>query len=449
MHPSSLENMQWCVRRYAAARLQAGGAGLTVLDVGGANVNGSYADLFRVPGLRYLGTDLAPGEGVDLVLEDPYRLPLADASIDYVISGQMLEHCEFFWLAFAEMVRVLKPDGYLFLIAPSAGPIHRYPVDCYRYYPDAYRALAKHAGCHLIDLRHDERGPWNDLVGVFAKTAQPKSRPHTASWAPAPHRPQWPADAEQEALKGARPYLEVLADLHEALQPAAYLEIGVRFGRSLRLARGPALGVDPAPELQVELPASTTLLRMGSDDFFDDEAERLKTLAPDFVFIDGMHLFEYALRDFMHVERVLGPGTVVVIDDVFPNHPAQALRARATRSWTGDVWRLLPALQANRPDLILCALDTAPTGLLIIAGLDGSQRGLWQRYNALTTTAQRKPVDPPPKVLARRGALRPEGGAYREVLSLLQTFRAEVATDAGARERLRSALRERACLLDR
>ena len=445
-----MENMRWCHRRYAAPRLQAATGTVTVLDVGGANVNGSYADLFRGPNLRYLGTDLQPGEGVDLVLEDPYRFPLPDASVDFVISGQMLEHCEFFWLAFAEMVRVLKPDGYLFLIAPSAGPIHRYPVDCYRFYPDAYRALAKHAGCHLVDLRHDERAPWNDLVGVFAKIAQPKRRPAPAVWAPAPHRPRWPADSDEEKVGGARPYLELMAELHETLQPRAYLEIGVRFGRSLQLARCPALGVDPLPELQVELPPTTEVVAMGSDDFFDDEAERLAALAPDFVFIDGMHLFEYALRDFMHVERAVGPGTVVVIDDVFPRHPAQALRERATRSWTGDVWRLLPTLQANRPDLMLVALDTAPTGLLLIVGLDAGQRGLWQRYNALATTAQRKPVDPPPKILARRGALRPEGPACREVLELLRVFRGEAATDAaGARERLRAALRARGALLER
>ena len=56
----------------------------------------------------------------------------------------MLEHCEFFWRAFEEVIRVVKDDGFVFLIAPSAGPEHRYPVDCYRFYADAYHALAKY-----------------------------------------------------------------------------------------------------------------------------------------------------------------------------------------------------------------------------------------------------------------------------------------------------------------
>jgi hypothetical protein len=48
-----------------------------------------------------------------------------------------------------------------------------------------------------------------------------------------------------------------------------------------------------------------------------------------------MHLFEYALRDFMNVEHCAAPGAIVVIDDIFSSHPAQAERKRRTRAWTG------------------------------------------------------------------------------------------------------------------
>jgi SAM-dependent methyltransferase len=442
MHPSSLENMHWCYRRYAAPRILGSTSQFTVLDVGGANHNGSYADVFNAPNVRYVGMDLAAAPGVEIVLEDPYRFPLEDASVDFVISGQMLEHCEFFWLAFAEMVRVLKPDGFLFLIAPSAGPIHRYPVDCYRYYPDAYRALAKHANCHVVDLRHDERGPWNDLVGVFSRSPQPKALPHPGLHAaPAPVAVS-PGSPEQEATRGTRPYLEVLADLHQALQPRAYLEIGVRNGRSLQLAHCPALGVDPDPELTVELPASAKVVRMTSDDFFELETAQLDALAPDFVFIDGMHLFEFALRDFMHVERLLGPDTVVVIDDIFPSHPLQAQRNRSTRVWTGDVWRLMETLQKARPDLAICALDTAPTGLLVIAALDRDHRALWQRYNPMVRAAQSPAEGPPPAILERSGAIPPRGDALGKLVELLQQFRATVGADKKAREPVRRGLRQ-------
>src|SRR5271165_374619 len=169
MHASSLENMWRCYGSYVANGPLEGQAEAVVLDVGSSDVNGSYREVFAKPPFRYIGADMAPGPGVDIVLSDPYNLPLAGASVDIVISGQTFEHCEFFWLLFDEMVRVLRPEGLIFLIAPSSGPIHRYPVDCYRFYPDAYAALAKYANCYLEKCWCDERGPWNDLVGVFRK----------------------------------------------------------------------------------------------------------------------------------------------------------------------------------------------------------------------------------------------------------------------------------------
>jgi SAM-dependent methyltransferase len=169
MHPTSLENMQKCYDRYVASGLLATKTKIEVLDIGGTNINGSYRSIFAGRQFCYRVADIVSDPSVDIVLSDPYRLPLPNASVDIVLSGQMLEHCEFFWLTFQEMVRVLKQDGFIFLIAPSTGPIHRYPVDCYRFYPDAYAALAKYTHCNLQDIWHDERGPWQDLVGVFTK----------------------------------------------------------------------------------------------------------------------------------------------------------------------------------------------------------------------------------------------------------------------------------------
>jgi hypothetical protein len=41
------------------------------------------------------------------------------------------------------MVRVVKDDGFVFLIAPSSRPIDGYPLDCYRFYADLYAAPGK------------------------------------------------------------------------------------------------------------------------------------------------------------------------------------------------------------------------------------------------------------------------------------------------------------------
>ena len=87
---------------------------------------------------EYSGLDVEKGPNVDIVVENPYDWEIPDSSYDVVISGQAFEHIEFFWLTFLEMARVLKPQGLIILIAPSRGPQHRYPVDCWRFYPDGY-----------------------------------------------------------------------------------------------------------------------------------------------------------------------------------------------------------------------------------------------------------------------------------------------------------------------
>ena len=100
-------------------------------------------------------------------------------------------------------------------------------------------------------------------------------------------------------------YRDFLGRIHELLEPPTYLEIGVRNGDSLALARSPSIGIDPAYNLKVAPPPGAKLFPVTSDDFFE-RAEPLMTFEGrrvGFSFIDGMHLSEFALRDFVNVER--------------------------------------------------------------------------------------------------------------------------------------------------
>ena len=108
MHQTSLENMQKCYERFVKTRDWPGRKTIDVIDIGGANVNGSYADIFSGHEFTYRAADINPAATVDILLEDPYVLPFQDNSVDIVISGQAFEHVEFFWLLFEEMVRVIK-----------------------------------------------------------------------------------------------------------------------------------------------------------------------------------------------------------------------------------------------------------------------------------------------------------------------------------------------------
>jgi SAM-dependent methyltransferase len=170
-------------RMYITPSFRARGT-VEVADIGSRGAGRTYRDLFSSDrGFRYTGVDLVPGPNVDLVLTNPYEIPMSDGSVDLVISGQMFEHCEFFWLSFLEMLRILKHDGYIFLIAPSVGPVHRAPVDCWRFYPDSYRALAKWGRCKCVEswrdtsttLQHGQRHIWHDMVGVFRHCASARA----------------------------------------------------------------------------------------------------------------------------------------------------------------------------------------------------------------------------------------------------------------------------------
>jgi len=405
MHASSLDNMQWCRDFYVSASMLERGP-LSVLDVGAADWNGGYSDLFRSRLFEYRTADIDDTAEVDLVMASQNEIPAEDGAFDIVISGQMLEHAEFFWQVFEEMARVLADDGLLFLIAPSAGPIHRCPVDCYRFYPDSYRALAKLSGLELIHVVQDERGPWNDLVGIFARCRVEANESVPPPLLELQKEPRNARSGEQaEVLVGDVPYREFLHDLHEVLHPQRYLEIGVRAGASLALAKEHAVGVDPAPAESLRLADRHRLFRTTSTDFFRCVADNDPIFPVDLAFIDGLHRFENVLADFIQIERRATPTSVIVIDDVFPNHSDQAARTRRTRCWTGDVWNILPCLAEHRPELILIPLSSWPTGCLMVAGLQPKNRTLAQRFNPIVRKRVIDQAEPPPaSILKRRGA---------------------------------------------
>ena len=175
MHIESFQEMAHLVRTYLKPEQP-----LRVLDVGSYDINGTYRPLFDHPGWRYEGADIDPGPNVDFVLDDPYRWSLADNSYDLVISGQAFEHIQFFWLTWMEMVRVVKPGGLIFLLAPSTGPEHRHPVDCWRFYRDGIHALGQYAGVRVVEATTRWGTPWGDTIGVFRKPAAwrpPRSLP--------------------------------------------------------------------------------------------------------------------------------------------------------------------------------------------------------------------------------------------------------------------------------
>src|SRR6266436_5897119 len=175
---------------------------------------------------------------------------------------------------------------------------------------------------------------------------------------------------EAQIRFGGEHYLQVMARILDAVRPRTYVEIGVERGTSLRLVQAPtlAIGIDPEPKLAGPLAANQKVFAETSDAFFaarDPRAE-LGGLPIDLAFIDGMHQFEFALRDFINIEKHCTSRSTILIHDCYPLSRRTAERERRTTFWSGDIWRLILILRKYRPDISVRVIGTAPTGLGVV-----------------------------------------------------------------------------------
>jgi hypothetical protein len=228
-----------------------------------------------------------------------------------------------------------------------------------------------------------------------------------------------------------------LAEVHRLLAPQTYLEIGVANGSSLHLSRCRSIGVDPAFEIRREIACDVALYRETSDDFFrrPEPLAHLGTRPIDLAFIDGLHLFEFALRDFMNVERNTHSCGTIIIDGVLPRDVREAARKRRSAPWAGDVFRLGQVFNAYRPDLQWRFVDTDPTGLIIVFGADPDNRELERHYDEiLHQVVTDDPQAIPESILSRAVAVDPAavlGPGLWEALALLRRADAALAQVQG------------------
>lgn len=199
-------------------------------------------------------------------------------------------------------------------------------------------------------------------------------------------------------------YKAFLKQIHDVVEPSTYLEIGVYTGATLDFAHCTSVAIDSKFQLGVNAVGTRTetyYFQMQSDEFF--AKHDLRKFLPggvDFAFLDGMHLYEYLLRDFINTEKYAHKNTIVAMHDCYPINLEIADREmnldqrtdEATRLWwTGDVWKLLPILRDYRPDLEVTVFDCPPTGLVIVEGLDSGAKALTNAYDEIVAKYQRAP----------------------------------------------------------
>jgi SAM-dependent methyltransferase len=136
--------------------------GAALLDVG-AGLK-PYAPVYEPFFERCVSCDV-PHSQHDIqvdVIASAEDLPFQDATFDCIICTEVLEHCADPDRALAEMSRVLRPGGRIFLTTPFLVALHEMPYDFYRYTPSAFEVMADGVGLDIEVQR--TKGDWGAVM---------------------------------------------------------------------------------------------------------------------------------------------------------------------------------------------------------------------------------------------------------------------------------------------
>jgi hypothetical protein len=200
-------------------------------------------------------------------------------------------------------------------------------------------------------------------------------------------------------------YKSFMLNLISYFEAERYFEIGTQNGVSLSMMPCDSIAVDPSFKIDRPIMGGKQvcmLFQMTSDRFFAKNNPRELLRGPvDVAFLDGMHRFEYLLRDFSNIERHCKKNSLICLHDCLP--PTLEMTVREDRGsslstkyrgyWTGDVWKVVPILKKARPDLKIVFVDCPPTGLVICTNLDPSNEVVKSNYFQLVNEALATPDD--------------------------------------------------------
>jgi len=111
-----------------------------------------------------INLDFLPLPNVDIIA-DINHLPFASATVDAIVAELVLEHVPDPQATLAEIKRVLKPGGLIYLVTPFIENFHSSPGDYTRWTKSGLRAL-------LVDFEEKEIGIRCGPASAFAVVAQ-------------------------------------------------------------------------------------------------------------------------------------------------------------------------------------------------------------------------------------------------------------------------------------
>ena len=143
---------------------------IRVLEIGSRNINGTVRDHF--PGADYVGVDLIPGPGVDIVA-DVATLPTPAKLFDLCLCCEVFEHTDRWPVLLSAAYMAIRPGGRFIITCAARGRRAHSGIDGGELRPDEHYsnlragelAIEIEEAGFLLDLI-EENHHWHDLYAV-------------------------------------------------------------------------------------------------------------------------------------------------------------------------------------------------------------------------------------------------------------------------------------------
>lgn len=144
--------------------------GMDVLEVGSRCVVGSVRQYFNRA--NYTGFDYYPGENVDIVGDAHKLSKYFDKKYDLIYSSAVFEHLAMPWVAAMEMIKLLKPNGYIFVETHYSFSSHERPWHFFQFSENALNVLFP----EKFGIRCIKKGCSNLIRGEFSEESSEELR---------------------------------------------------------------------------------------------------------------------------------------------------------------------------------------------------------------------------------------------------------------------------------
>lgn len=137
--------------------------GADILEVGSRRVSGYVKDNFK--NANYTGFDYYSGENVDVVGDAHQLSRYFDKKFDLIFSSAVFEHLAMPWVASLEMIKLLKPNGYIFIEAHYSFSSHERPWHFFQFSENALHVLFP----EKFGIKCIKKGCSNLIKGEFSE----------------------------------------------------------------------------------------------------------------------------------------------------------------------------------------------------------------------------------------------------------------------------------------